>query len=224
LIIVFGLLDYVLNINDSYYTSILQHTLTYYIMMKTAIIFSFLLMACLQSVYSLRSARLVSYRSSTSLFAKENKIETTQFAERIESVKSGIVAAVAGSIGFAPYAIIAGLIQGFDGNWEFNHDMFALTLGLFGITYRYAVRNSSNPQLKMGVVSAFALTRILNLIHVPDICTAFPLNCGPPLYYVSSDMVLSGVSVGVESFLGYGIAGAILDYCFYRKFIKQFVE
>jgi hypothetical protein len=54
-----------------------------------------------------------------------SKEETTQFVERIESVKSGVVAAISGSLSFAPYALITGLIQpnSFDGQWEFNHDM-----------------------------------------------------------------------------------------------------
>jgi hypothetical protein len=41
-----------------------------------------------------------------------------------------------------------------------------LSGGLFGITYRYAVRQENNSQLKMGVVLAFSLVRGLALVNV----------------------------------------------------------
>lgn len=148
----------------------------------------------------------------------------TQFWERIESIKSAGVAAVSGSIAFAPYAIVS---QGFsahpfDAQWEFNHDMLALSIALFGIVYRYAVRQSTNPQLKYGVVGAFVLTRVFNLIHVPDTCSALPLNCGFPFFYVSFSMILEGVSYAIESGLAFQGAAFTLDYCFENKIIKRF--
>ncbi|TVQ05873.1 MAG: hypothetical protein EA368_18405 [Leptolyngbya sp. DLM2.Bin27] len=41
-----------------------------------------------------------------------------------------------------------------------------LSGGLFGITYRYAVRQDDNSQLKTGVVLAFSLVRGLALVNV----------------------------------------------------------
>jgi hypothetical protein len=98
----------------------------------------------------------------------------------------------------------------------------AISLALFGITYRYAVRDSTNVNLKTGVVGAFALTRVLSMIHVPDSCVSLPLNCGPPFLYFSWSMVLQGLSLGFESLLGYGGAAIVLDSCFKFKFVKRF--
>ena len=100
----------------------------------------------------------------------------------------------------------------------------AISLALFGITYRYAVRDSDNPNLKAGVVGAFLLTRVLSMIHVPESCSSLPLNCGPPFFYVSGSMITEGVSAGVESLLGYGGAAIVLNSCFKFNFIKKFGE
>ena len=52
---------------------------------------------------------------------------SNSFGERIESVKSGVVATVSGSLAFAPYAIVQGLIEpvSFSAQWEFDQDMCA---------------------------------------------------------------------------------------------------
>lgn len=147
------------------------------------------------------------------------------FGERIESVKSGVAAAVGGTICFAPYAVISAIVSPdhFSTQWEFNHDMFAVSIALFGITYRYAIRNSSNPQLKLGVIGAFTLTRVLNLIHTSDFCSPIPLNCGFPFYYVSIPMAIEGGLYLLESLLGYGGGALLLDYCFANRYINKFV-
>ena len=41
--------------------------------------------------------------------------------------------------------------------WELQADGLALTLFLFGVVYRYAVRRDENPMLKQGVVGAFVV-------------------------------------------------------------------
>jgi hypothetical protein len=164
-------------------------------------------------------------QKKTSLCGDTKKGDNS-FNERIESIKTAIFAGVGGSVAFAPYAILSGALQSppFNGQWEFNHDMFAVTIALFGITYRYALRDSTNPQLRYGVIGAFSLTRILNLIVVPSTCSAIPLNCGPPFFYVSTDMILQGLGYGLETALGFGGAAIVVDYCFYKGFIKKFVE
>ena len=66
-----------------------------------------------------RSVRRVSvYKSATSA--------SNTFQERVESLKSGAIAAVSGSLAFAPYAVVQGLIepQSFSAQWEFSHDMY----------------------------------------------------------------------------------------------------
>ena len=96
-----------------------------------------------------------------------------------------------------------------------------MSLLFFGITYRYAVREDTNQQLKQGVVLSFAFLRALSLINPPDNCTSLPLNCGPPLYYVSLSMVLSGLSFFIESILAYGGAALSIENLFELGFIRK---
>lgn len=78
--------------------------------------------------------------------------------------------------------------------------------GVFGLTYRYAVRCDQNPQLKSGVVLAFGLVRGLALVDV-----ASALSQGWPW--------LVGVA---ESLLLFAIAGRSLDWAMERHWIQPF--
>jgi hypothetical protein len=64
--------------------------------------------------------------------------------ERIESVKSGIISAICGSLVMAPFALITQksfyTSDAFSAQWEISHDGLAVMLALFGLVYRYAVR------------------------------------------------------------------------------------
>ncbi len=64
--------------------------------------------------------------------------------ERFESVKTGIVAAISGSIAMAPFALLTQKSfypsDALSAQWELSHDGLAIMLALFGIVYRYAVR------------------------------------------------------------------------------------
>ena len=95
-------------------------------------------------------------------------------------------------------------------------------LALFGITYRYAVRTDPNPNLKQGVVGAFAITKALSGISVPEYCSSIPLNCGPPLYFVSPSMVFSGSLAFVEALLAYGGAAYFIEQLFVSGILRKF--
>lgn len=102
------------------------------------------------------------------------------FGQRIASVQSLVLGAVAGSVSFAPLGLLQDLLldQTSLAQFEFDTDMAAIMGGLFAIVYRYCLRqDTDNPQLKQGVIAAFALTRTLGKIHVPDYCAALPLQC-----------------------------------------------
>jgi len=63
--------------------------------------------------------------------------------------------------------------------WEFQLDMLALQIALFGLVYRYAVREGdNNPMLKMGVLAAFVLPRALFLVELPAECKPIILENG----------------------------------------------
>lgn len=68
--------------------------------------------------------------------------------ERIESVKSGVLSALSGSVAMSPFALIAEKSfypsNAFSPQWELAHDGLAIMLALFGIVYRYAVRQVKN--------------------------------------------------------------------------------
>lgn len=118
-------------------------------------------------------------------------------AERIESVKVGGVALLVGSLASIPLALVAP--DAFSAQWELGHDGLAVMLLLFGVVYRYAVREDENPMLKQGVVGAFAVTRALAELRASPGCTAMPLSCGAPLGYVDWSMILSGTFGLVEA-------------------------
>ena len=93
-------------------------------------------------------------------------------AERLESAKVAIVGGlVAGLISFGLLLLhrfiaakltlpLSSLWSGFAGlTLLVNGAIATLSGSLFALTYRYAIRQDDNPQLKGGVVLAFALVR-----------------------------------------------------------------
>ena len=78
---------------------------------------------------------------------------------------------------------------------------------LFGVTYRYAIRDDQNPQLKAGVVLAFGLVRGLAVIEgQPDI---------------TDTLWVWGILV-IESLIEFAIARFTLDWAIHRRWIKPF--
>ena len=131
--------------------------------------------------------------------------------DRIESIKSAFISTVFGSIGYLPLGLLSGILSNFSPQWEFDSDVLAISLALFGITYRYTIRDDDNDQLKQGAIGAFALTRTFSMIRVSDTCTSIPLNCGPPFGYFDFQMIFSGLSVFIVSFIAYSAAGLAID-------------
>jgi len=113
-------------------------------------------------------------------------------AERFESVKTSVLAVGFGAV---PEAITAWLDPDrLTPRWEFQLDMLALQILLFGLVYRYAVREGdNNPHQSWGVLSAFVLPRALFLVDLPSDCTPAPLSCGTPLGYFNWAMLAQAV-------------------------------
>jgi hypothetical protein len=67
-------------------------------------------------------------------------------AQKFESVKSGVVGALAGGIALTPLALLhdtafgafSGIVNG-PAQWEFDTDMGSIEAALFAIVYRYCV-------------------------------------------------------------------------------------
>ncbi|MBD2114011.1 hypothetical protein H6F59_19485 [Nodosilinea sp. FACHB-141] len=138
--------------------------------------------------------------------------------DRIESLKAAVLAGVAAgmvaaglllahrmpAVGFG--AALASLRAGLSGStFWISAAIAGFSGGLFGITYRYAVRQDDNPQLKAGVVLAFSLVRGLALVSV------------------AAAVSLQGWSFAVaiaESLLIFATAAASLELARQQKWIK----
>ncbi len=140
-------------------------------------------------------------------------------AERLESLKAGILAgcAVVVAFGFTAMANIwlsvhwsiwaSLIVDRPDFPWFFSGAMAGMSGFLFGVTYRYIIRTDENPHLKSGGVLAFGLVRGLAQVD-----TAFK-NWGEFLPL----LVLGGESV----FL-FAIAAFILDVAMAKQWLKRF--
>ncbi|NEP16898.1 MAG: hypothetical protein F6J97_08320 [Leptolyngbya sp. SIO4C1] len=125
--------------------------------------------------------------------------------ERMESIKAGAIAAVAGGLTMAslmaieqsllPQAVSAGP----------SLAIAAFCTFLFGVTYRYIVRADVNPHLRSGAVGAFALVRGLSQIETLE----------TPLAWQSA--VLLG-----ESFALFAIAQLVLAGAMQRSMLQPF--
>ncbi|MCY7282804.1 MAG: hypothetical protein LH679_05045, partial [Cyanobacteria bacterium CAN_BIN43] len=100
-------------------------------------------------------------------------------AERIESIKAGVVASLSVTIAFCGASLINRLIlatrfEPLSGlqvsavgiSFLLSGVIAAIAGVLFGITYRYVVRQDQNSHLKSGAVLAFGLVRGLAQIDV----------------------------------------------------------
>ncbi len=131
--------------------------------------------------------------------------------ERIESVKAGLLGAVA----FACAEVIAFWCQ----TWIFKTTqlvwdvelLLQLIIGavagfLFGVTYRYIIRGDRNSHLNDGAVLAFGLVRGLALIE--NKVTTFDW---------------SMVILVIQSLICFAIARWLLDLAMTKKLIKPFL-
>jgi hypothetical protein len=139
-------------------------------------------------------------------------------AERVESVKAGIISALSVlitftfmtfvnrfilAIGFAPLAglqtvSVSGLLSG----------AIATIAGLlFGITYRYVIRQDQNSHLKSGAVLAFGLVRGLAQIDAG---------------VANQGVLLPFVVLAIESVLLFAIARLVLDWTMTQGWLRPF--
>ncbi|MEM8614225.1 MAG: hypothetical protein AAGF93_19555 [Cyanobacteria bacterium P01_H01_bin.105] len=107
--------------------------------------------------------------------------------ERIESVKAGIVAAL---VGISVSAVFVGVDSFLAGSGPLTQAVVmlqairrivvgAVCCFLFGVTYRYIIRQDPNPHLRSGAVGAFALTRSLSqleTIELSGLASVVPLS------------------------------------------------
>ena len=141
-------------------------------------------------------------------------------SERIESVKAGLVTAIAFTIAdliaillnnllFEPWGIDFSALKVSSALDSLVTIATALVSGfLFGVTYRYIIRNDRNSHLKDGAVMAFGLVRGLTLLEAT-------VN--------KSEQFWSLAILIIEAIIAFAIARYCLDFALLRKFIKPFV-
>ena len=79
---------------------------------------------------------------------------------------------------------------------------------MFGVTYRYIIRNDRNSHLKDGAVMAFGLVRGLAFLEATAIASG--------QFWSLSILITEGI-------LSFAIARYCLDFALRRKFIKPFL-
>ncbi|MBK4730740.1 hypothetical protein JJD41_12825 [Oxynema sp. CENA135] len=140
-----------------------------------------------------------------------------RMTERLESVKSGAIAASATVVSFEVFSIINSQLGTGDRfgspfgadpfHWVVSTAIVAVSGFLFGVTYRYIIRDDANPHLKSGGVLAFGLVRGLTQLDLG-------LYLERPLWPV-------GVLV-LESLVLFAVAGLVLDWAIARHWLKPF--
>lgn len=140
-------------------------------------------------------------------------------AERLESLKAGIIGGLSVCLTFAITSLlnIFVLVKYFqtlaslqsDVNWQWlvSGGVATFTGLLFGVTYRYIIRSDKNPQLKAGGVLAFALVRGLTQIE---------------LGWNSHSAILPFLVLAFESVLWFAFAAIALDMAIQLRWVKPF--
>ena len=153
----------------------------------------------------------------TALISKSSGIG---LAERIESVKAGLVGAVATGLAFGTIALMHAYLltpqwQTLIGiptqltllNLSIRFSFVALSGFLFGVTYRYIIRQDRNPHLRSGSVLAFGLVRGLAQVDA--------LLPTQPNAWLLAVLVL-------ENLVLFVVAQLVLDWVMAQGWIKSF--
>jgi uncharacterized membrane protein len=131
--------------------------------------------------------------------------------ERIESIKAGGMAAVSVAFVF-PITVLANdwvatRFAAVPMNYWVSGAIALFAGFLFGITYRYVIRQDDNSHLKSGAVLAFGLVRGLAQVDV-----------GISIHHT----IVPVVVLAMESILLFAIARLILDWAMTQGWIQRF--
>lgn len=132
--------------------------------------------------------------------------------ERLESAKAGVVSALIGTLASLPVS--------FTQVNSTSELILPLTItfvscGLFGVTFRYAIRRDlDNIQLKTGVSAAFGFVKGLGV-----------LSGGPPLELNTGSFLSHAIDAALyvsENLLVFAFASVALDFCFKMRLLSPF--
>ncbi|MEH2310150.1 MAG: hypothetical protein V7K35_01685 [Nostoc sp.] len=140
-------------------------------------------------------------------------------AERLESLKAGIIGGLSVCFAFAIASLLNTLVLvkyfqtlaslQSDLNWHLwvSGAVASFTGFLFGVTYRYIIRSDKNPQLKAGGVLAFGLVRGLTQIE---------------LGWNYKSTIWPFFVLAFESVLWFGIAAIAVNIAIQLRWVKPF--
>ncbi|MDJ0618524.1 MAG: hypothetical protein QNJ63_17565 [Calothrix sp. MO_192.B10] len=138
-------------------------------------------------------------------------------AERLESLKAGIIGGLCLLCAFGITAWLAHLLQLPSLRYKNVLDLHLILSAttatfsgfLFGVTYRYIIRQDENPHLKSGAVLAFGLVRGLTQIDM-----GFNLN----------DTVMPAMILAIASLLWFFLTAKCLDLSIKWGWLKPFTS
>lgn len=164
--------------------------------------------AAMKDLEEARKARDEALNQTAPQQPKWEATDINEDAEKVESGKAAVMAAIAGTIAFSPFILSADtwaeLGTGVGGA--------LLSCALFGVTYRYAVRSDiANSQLKGGVVGAFGLVR--GVAQAEIVLSTQGL---------SMDSILTSALYAGESMIMFGFAAVALEKAFQSDNLKAF--
>eukprot|EP01025_Chloroclados_australasicus_P003911 TRINITY_DN10935_c0_g1_i1.p1 TRINITY_DN10935_c0_g1~~TRINITY_DN10935_c0_g1_i1.p1 ORF type:complete len:292 (-),score=51.41 TRINITY_DN10935_c0_g1_i1:476-1351(-) len=136
--------------------------------------------------------------------------EVAEDLERVESVKAGACAIAGGVLTSVPLAIVAD-----NTILSVGSDVLSglISCGLFGIVYRYALRQDiNNVQLKGGVIAAFGITK--GLAAAQQILAQSE--------QISTDRIAMAAFQLGSSMLLFAFAAAALEFAIQRGFVVLF--
>ncbi len=153
--------------------------------------------------------------------------------EKIESVKAGTIAALCLLVVFAIASwgnhwllaqASASLVNLPLVNLSQVKVAFASAAGvavsgfLFGMTYRYVIRDDRNPHLKSGAVLAFGLVRAIPQVEpgISQLIGNLPSNLS------NLEAVWPFALLGLESLILFAAARIVLDWAIARNWVKPF--
>lgn len=131
--------------------------------------------------------------------------------ERVESIKAGGIAALSVAMIFPITVLVNDLLAtrftAFPVNYWISGTIALFAGFLFGITYRYVIRQDENSHLKSGAVMAFGLVRGLAQVDIG---------------ITTQNTIVPLVVMAIESMLLFAIARLILDWAMTQGWIQRF--
>lgn len=140
--------------------------------------------------------------------------------ERLESLKAGVLAGFCLALAFVIATLVNNLVLAkyfqelsslhidmLNWHWLVSGAITCFSGLLFGVTYRYIIREDKNLQLKAGGVLAFGLIRGLAQVDIGFSCAM---------------TVLPFLVLGLESILWFGLAAIALDTAMQLGWLKPF--